>query len=255
MTRAAMGEVYRKERATAPPGFFAAEADGLRWLAAARAVPVPSVHEVTDSSIAIDFVPTGEPTRAAAERFGHELAALHRSGAERYGAPWAGYIGNAPMDNTPMDDADAPTWPAWFVERRIQPYAREAMLSPDEQRAVDEVCDRIDELAGPPEPVARLHGDLWSGNVLWGADGRVWLIDPAAHGGHRESDLAMLALFGLPHLDVVLAAYDEAWPLADGWRARVPLHQLFPLLVHACLFGGHYAHQAATAARAALRAA
>ena len=98
-------------------------------------------------------------------------------------------------------------------------------------------------VAAPAEPPARLHGDLWSGNVLWAPDG-AWLIDPAAHGGHRETDLAMLALFGCPHLDRVLAAYDEAAPLADGWRDRVPLHQLFPLLVHVVLFGRGYAAQA-----------
>ncbi len=72
----------------------------------------------------------------------------------------------------------------------------------------------------------------------------MWIIDPAAHGGHRETDLAMLALFGCPHLDAVLAAYDEAAPLAEGWRDRVGLHQLFPLLVHTVLFGGGYARQA-----------
>ena len=101
----------------------------------------------------------------------------------------------------------------------------------------------------PPAEPARLHGDLWAGNVLWSASGPV-LVDPAAHGGHRETDLAMLALFGLPHLDRVLAAYDEAWPLDDGWRDRVALHQLHPLLVHAALFGGGYGRQAVSAAAA-----
>ena len=114
------------------------------------------------------------------------------------------------------------------------------------------MCERIDDLAGPAEPPARLHGDLWRGNVLWAADGRVWLIDPAAHGGHRETDLAMLHLFGCPHLDRVVAAYDEAAPLAAGWRERVALHQLFPLLVHTVLFGGGYGGQAAAAARRSL---
>jgi len=89
--------------------------------------------------------------------------------------------------------------------------------------------------------------------VLWSTD-RAWLIDPAAHGGHRETDLAMLALFGCPHLDMVRAAYDEAAPLASGWRARVPLHQLFPLLVHVVLFGRSYAAQTVAAAHAGLRA-
>ena len=111
---------------------------------------------------------------------------------------------------------------------------------------------RIDELAGPQEPPARIHGDLWSGNVLWGSDGTAWLIDPAAHGGHRETDLAMLALFGAPHLQRLLDAYAEAAPLADGWRERVPLHQLHPLLVHAVLFGGGYGARAAQAARSLL---
>jgi fructosamine-3-kinase len=112
---------------------------------------------------------------------------------------------------------------------------------------------RISELAGPAEPPSRIHGDCWSGNVLW-SGGRGWLIDPAAHGGHRETDLAMLALFGAPFLDRVLASYAEAAPLAAGWRARVPLHQLHPLLVHACLFGAGYAAPVAEAARAALAA-
>jgi fructosamine-3-kinase len=98
------------------------------------------------------------------------------------------------------------------------------------------------------EPPARIHGDLWSGNVMWTPDGAV-LIDPAAHGGHRETDLALLALFGAPYLDEVVAGYEEIHPLADGWRERVPLHQLHCLLVHAVLFGGGYAAQAMAAAR------
>ncbi|MGZ6764513.1 MAG: fructosamine kinase family protein, partial [Nocardioides sp.] len=100
----------------------------------------------------------------------------------------------------------------------------------------------------PDEPASRVHGDLWNGNVLWGLDGQVRVIDPAAHGGHRELDLAMLSLFGLPHLPRVLDAYAEVAPLADGWQDRVALHQLFPLLVHACLFGGGYGARAAEAA-------
>ena len=114
---------------------------------------------------------------------------------------------------------------------------------------IEAVVRRLAELV-PEEPPARLHGDLWNGNVLWGTDGRVRVIDPAAHGGHRETDLAMLALFGLPHLPRVLDAYDEVAPLADGWQDRPALHQLFPLLVHACLFGGGYGARAADAAGA-----
>ena len=152
-----------------------------------------------------------------------------------------------------MPNRPAPSWPEFFATRRILPYLKLARdrgnIAPEDAAAVEDVVRRIVDLAGPAEPPARIHGDLWSGNVLWGQDGRGWLVDPAAHGGHRESDLALLALFGLPQLPRVLDAYTEEAPLADGWEERVPLHQLFPLLVHACLFGGGYGARAAEAAR------
>jgi fructosamine-3-kinase len=146
-------------------------------------------------------------------------------------------------------------WGSWYSERRLLPYLRRAhddgVLSRAEVSLVESVVDRIGALAGPPERPSRIHGDLWSGNVLW-SGGRGCLIDPAAHGGHRETDLAMLSLFGAPHLAEIIYGYTETTPLADGWRSRVPLHQLHPLLVHVCLFGGGYASQLAATARAAL---
>ncbi|MGH3981046.1 MAG: fructosamine kinase family protein, partial [Pseudonocardiaceae bacterium] len=170
-------------------------------------------------------------------------------GAPPPDGPAEAWIGNAPMRNRPGEE-----WPSWYAEHRVLPYLRRAAAAGSVHRsdvaAVERVCDRITELAGPAEPPARLHGDLWAGNVHAGTDGRVWLLDPAAHGGHRETDLAMLALFGAPHLERVLGAYDEAAALAPGWRQRVVLHQLFPLLVHAVLFGGGYGAQAGAAARA-----
>ena len=136
--------------------------------------------------------------------------------------------------------------------RRVLPYLKLArdrgQVTDTDAATVEAVVGRLTELV-PEEPPARLHGDLWNGNVLWAADG-AWLIDPAATGGHRESDLAMLALFGLPNLERMLEAYTDRTPLADGWQDRIGLHQLFPLLVHACLFGGGYgARAAAVAAR------
>jgi fructosamine-3-kinase len=148
-------------------------------------------------------------------------------------------------------------WPQWYASRRLLPFLRRAAdagtLAKADIGLVESVIGRIGELAGPAEPPSRLHGDCWSGNVLW-SGGRGWLVDPSAHGGHRETDLAMLALFGAPHLDRILAAYDEAVPLAAGWRSRVPLHQLYPLLVHVCLFGAGYAASVRDAARQALSA-
>ncbi|MFE5812344.1 fructosamine kinase family protein [Streptomyces sp. NPDC056479] len=235
-----------------------AEAAGLRWLAQADTVRVPVVHGRNARWLVMDRVATGRPGAGAAERFGRGLAALHASGARAFGAPPPGgpedaYIGLAPMGNI-----TGPDWPHWYAEHRVLPYLRRAVdegtIRCSEAPLIERVCERLPELAGPAEPPARLHGDLWNGNVLWGADGHAWLIDPAAHGGHRETDLAMLDLFGCPHLDRILAAYHEVSPLADGRPDRIGLHQLFPLLVHAVLFGRGYAEQALAAAESALTA-
>ncbi|MGC5285661.1 fructosamine kinase family protein [Micromonospora sp. DT231] len=234
----------------APEGFFAAEAAGLRWLREAGAIAVPEVIVALPDLLALDWVEPGEPTPEAAERFGRELADLHRAGSPAFGATWPGFIGSLPQDNTPTDGP----WSTWFAERRLVPYLRRSVdggaLTSADATVVEQVIGRLDGLGGD-EPPARIHGDLWPGNVLWGAADRAWLIDPAAHGGHRETDLAQLALFGgIPHLDRMLAAYRERWPLPDGWRDRVPLHQLHLLLVHTALFGGGYRDAVLQAARA-----
>ncbi|MFF7474047.1 fructosamine kinase family protein [Streptomyces sp. NPDC008092] len=235
------------------PGAVRAEVAGLRWLADARAVPVPEALGHDERWLVTELIRTGRPDAGAATRFGQALAALHAAGAPAFGAappggPRDAWIGLAPMRDEPGTD-----WPHWYAEHRVLPYLRAAVdrgtLRPGEAGVIERVCERLPELAGPPEPPARLHGDLWSGNVLWGADGRVRLIDPAAHGGHRETDLAMLRLFGCPYLDRILAGYQEAAPLADGWTGRIGLHQLFPLLVHAVLFGRSYAEQALATSR------
>lgn len=225
----------------APEHFFATEAAGLRWLGQAGGVPVPEVIADLPDLLVLEWVEPGEPDAAVAERLGRELARTHRAGAETFGAPWPGFIGSLPQDNT-IDDRG---WPEWFAERRLEPYLRLAAkrdaLSAVDVNAVRRLLSRIADLAGPDEPPARLHGDLWPGNVLWAAGGRAWLVDPAAHGGHRETDLAQLALFGgTPHLDRIRAGYTEVFPLAEGWRDRIPLHQLHLLLVHAALFGAAY---------------
>ena len=138
----------------------------------------------------------------------------------------------------------------------MRPYAEQAVargnLSADGFATVVRACDLIRSgIFDDGEPPARIHGDLWSGNVMWTPTGVV-LIDPAAHGGHRETDLAMLVLFGAPFLDDILSAYDKVAPLAPGWHTRVPLHQLFPLAVHAVGHGPSYGIELERAARAVL---
>jgi fructosamine-3-kinase len=219
-------------------------------------VPVPDVLGWDAAGLAVSWVPGGAPGVAAAERFGRDLARLHLAGSAGYGAPWPGFIASLPLGN--RAGAEGESWPRWYASERLLPYVRRARdageLDHDDVRLLEQVASRAAALAGPAEPPSRIHGDCWSGNLLW-SGGRGWLIDPAAHGGHRETDLAMLALFGAPYLDRILAAYQEAAPLAAGWQARVPLHQLHPLLVHVCLFGGGYRGATLAAARSALAAA
>jgi fructosamine-3-kinase len=240
--------LFVKTRAEVAPGEYAAEAEGLRWLAEPGAVRVPAVHAVADDMLALEWIDEGSLDAAGAEALGCGLAALHAAGADGFGWHAPIRFGRLEISNESAGD----DWPTFYAERRLRPLARQALdegsLTRAGADAVQVVCDRIAGLAGPPEPPARLHGDLWGGNVLAGDDGRAVLIDPAAHGGHREVDLAMLRLFGSPGARV-FDAYAEAAPLADGHEERVALWQLFPLLVHAVLFGGSYGASAERTAR------
>lgn len=233
----------------APDGFFEREAAGLRWLGEVEGgVHVPAVLGVDADCLIIAWVESGRGGVDDAADFGRRLAVTHDAGAERFGADRDGFIGRLPLPHR-----TAPTWAEFYATRRVLPYLKLARdrgaVTPEEGSAIEGVVPRLTELL-PEEPPARLHGDLWNGNVIWGQEGRTSVIDPAAYAGHREVDLAMLALFGLPHLPRVLDAYAEQKPLIEGWEGRVGLHQLFPLLVHACLFGGGYGSRAAeTAAR------
>jgi len=218
------GNVFAKAYPGKAAGFLAAEAAGLRWLREADGAPVPEVLGEREDLLVTAWITPGRTGAAGAEEFGRELATVHARGAQSFGAPWHGYIGALPMDNTESDD-----WPSFYAERRVLPYLRSAVdrgaLDLGQAADIELVCTRIEELAGPPELPARVHG------------------------GHRETDLAMMALFEPPELEAILGAYDEVHPLSDGWRERVALHQLHPLLVHAAMFGGSYGAQALAAAR------
>lgn len=238
------GRAFVKTRADAPAGEYEAEAAALRWLGEPGGVGVPEVLGASDHVLVLEWLEEG-PAGDEAE-LGRGLATVHAAGAEAFGATAPLRIGRLTLSNEPLPD-----WPSFYAERRLRPLLApgrdRGALSAEGVRAVERVCERLADLAGPPEPPARLHGDLWSGNVLW-SGGRPYVIDPVAYGGHREVDLAMLRLFGTPG-PAMLAAYEEVAPLADGHGDRVALWQLFPLLVHAVLFGGGYGASAERAAR------
>jgi fructosamine-3-kinase len=243
--------VFAKSNARAPAGMFAAEARGLRFLAEARALRVPEVLAVagdgeSPSFLLLEHIASGRPRRDHDEALGRGLAALHRAVAPSFGLDHDNFIGRLPQANGPL-----PTWSAFYAERRLLPQLRLArergLASRSLISGVESLCARLDEIVGPPEPPARLHGDLWGGNAMVDESGGPCLIDPAVYGGHREVDLAMMRLFG-GFGPRVFSAYQESFPLADGAEDRVPLYQLYFLLVHVNLFGGSYLAQAERAA-------
>jgi fructosamine-3-kinase len=248
-------ETFVKTRAEVGDGEYALEAAGLAWLGEPGALRVPRVLAVADEYLALAWVEPGSRLSVAgAEELGRGLAWTHSAGSPNFGDPGFGErlgvearIGSLRLPNEPCED-----WRSFYAERRLLPLARIARqreaLTRDGVAAVERVCERLERLAGPAEPPARLHGDLWSGNVHADREGRPWLIDPSAYGGHRELDLAMLRLFGGPP-ERVFSAYEEVAPLAVGWEERVSLWQLLPLLVHAIIFGGSYRSAAEGVAR------
>jgi fructosamine-3-kinase len=232
--------VFVKTHGEPPPGMYAAEADGLAWLADGP-LRVPGVLAVGETFLALEWLDLGARRRDGRfdEHLGRGLAELHGLGAPSLGLARGNYLATLPQDNAAADDM-----PAFWVERRLRPTIARLYTERVDRALIARLERQLDRLAarpdrfGPPEPVARLHGDLWWGNV-GACDGVPVIFDPAVYGGHREIDLAMLALFGgLP--ETLVAAYDEVRPLAPGWRDRVGLWQLYPLAAHAVLFGGSY---------------
>lgn len=233
-------EVFVKTNAGAPPGMFAAEARGLAWLEAAHALAVPQALLVGERFLVLPLIRPAPRRPGFDDMLGRGLAVLHHSVPGGWGLDHDNFIGRLPQAN---DGAGISTWAEFYRRRRLEPQLRravEADLVPPGVRAdAERVLGRLEDLVGPEEPPARLHGDLWGGNLMCDEHGRPCLIDPAVYGGHREMDLAMMRLFG-GFGARVFAAYDEAYPLAEGHEGRVELYQLYPLLVHVNLFGGSY---------------
>jgi fructosamine-3-kinase len=251
--------VFVKADPTRPAGFYEAEAAGLNWLAEADGTRIVRVLDVRPGRIELERIETTRPDREAARRFGTSLATMHAASAAAFGAPPDGWDGPLFIGKRPLPAAHERSWGAFYARDRVLPYLAIAVQAGSVDAAEADVIRAACELVAAgafddDTPPARIHGDLWAGNVLW-SPGGVVLIDPAAHGGHPETDLAMLALFGCPYLDDVLEAYEAAGRLRNGWRDRVPLHQLHPLAVHAASYGRSYGVALVTAARAVLETA
>jgi fructosamine-3-kinase len=242
--------VFAKTHPGAPKEFFTTEASSLTWLREADALPVPHVLAVSDEKpnhLVLEWVDEGPGRSDTEAELGAGLARLHRAGATTFGREDRRTTGSRGLPNEP-----AATWAEFYATNRLLPLAQLARTA---RVLRDDVTDALERLAGEleqfdphHEPPSRLHGDLWAGNRIIDASGSSWLIDPAAHGGHREFDLAMMRLFGGFGPDC-FAAYADAYPLAPGWEDRVELHQIAPLVVHAIKFQGHYIEAASQAIR------
>jgi fructosamine-3-kinase len=233
-------KVFVKANQAAARGMFQAEAQGLAWLTEAGALRLPQVLAVSSEAgaqfLALELLETGSRVCDFDERLGRGLAALHRFGAPSFGLDHDNFIGSLPQANCVRED-----WPSFFREQRLEPQVQRAerQLGSALKQRVERLYARLTDLLSAAEPPARLHGDLWGGNLHVDEAGAPCLIDPAVYGGHREVDLAMMRLFG-GFSERVFDAYEEAFPLQPGWGDRVPLYQLYPLLVHVNLFGGGY---------------
>lgn len=233
--------IFVKTHPQSPSGMFDAEARGLSWLREAGAVRVPEVLAVSDAEpayLALELLSPGARRPTFDEELGRSLAELHAFGAPSFGLAYDNFIGRLAQSNLTADD-----WAGFYWQRRLEPQLRLAigrgLIGSSTRARFDALARVLPELLGPEEPPSRLHGDLWGGNLHTDESGAPCLIDPAVYGGHREVDLAMMRLFG-GFGGRVFAAYEEAWPLATGAERRVPLYQLYPLLVHVNLFGGSY---------------
>ena len=233
--------IFVKTHPDPPGGMFGAEARGLRWLEETKAIRIPRVIAFSDERpayLALELLTPARPQPDFEEALGHSLAALHAFGSPSFGLDHDNFIGRLPQTNATADD-----WASFYWTSRIEPQLRLAtdrgLIDGETNSRFDSLRRVLPERVGPAEPPSRLHGDLWGGNLHVDEEGRPCLIDPAVYAGHREIDLAMMRLFG-GFGERVFAAYEDASPLAPGAGDRVPLYQLYPLMVHVNLFGGSY---------------
>ena len=232
------GRAFVKTNPSAEPEMFPAEARGLEWLREAGALRVPAVLGASSRFLLLELIDSAPARPGFDEELGRGLAALHRFGAPAFGLDHDNFIGRLPQKNAPVQ-----RWSEFYRARRLELQLRRAVDAGLADHVLSASFDRLfgklEELVGADEPPARLHGDLWGGNLHVGDRGEPCIVDPAAYGGHREVDLAMMRLFG-GFSERTFAAYAEAHPLADGHAGRIALYQLYPLMVHVNLFGGGY---------------
>ena len=239
------GDMLLKWNTNAPDDFFEKEADGLKRLATARtALRIPDVISSgkpvnsRPGFLLMEFIDEGRSGNSFA--FGQNLAKLHQTDIDQFGLDTDNYIGSLPQSNRRHDN-----WITFFTEERINPQIQMAVDSGKLSRGIlqnwDQLSRKLNEIFPPTKP-SLLHGDLWSGNYLFDSSGSGVLIDPAVYYGHPEMDLAFTKMFG-GFSSEFYKGYKSELPLEPGFSERIPIYNLYPLLVHVNLFGGHYTSQ------------
>jgi fructosamine-3-kinase len=239
------GALFLKTNASeALPGLFPKEAAGLKRLAAAGGLAIPEVVLVDELEgqefLVLEWIQTGLKPKHYWLDFAAGLAQIHRQSKPFFGLEEDNYIATLNQSNQAHSN-----WADFWANQRIEPlFARardQGYFGKEASAMISRYLHLTEELI-PEEPPSLLHGDLWGGNHLVGANGKAYLIDPAIYYGHREVDLAMMQLFGgFPH--EAFEAYQQLFPLEPGWSKRLAFHQVYPLLVHVNLFGTAYASQ------------
>jgi fructosamine-3-kinase len=226
---------------SAHPGMFLAESTGLRTLSSARALRIPEVIAVGETSahqyLLLEFIDAKAKKKSYWKDFGYGLAKMHQCSAPLFGGDHENYIGSLPQHN-----GFSKRWTDFFIEKRLKIQldlgSKNRLINPSILKRFDDLYKQLPSIF-PTEKPSLLHGDLWSGNLITDNFGNACLIDPAVYYGNREADLAMTTLFGGFDPEY-LASYNEVFPLIPGFEARFDIYNLYPLLVHVNLFGKSY---------------
>ncbi len=223
------------------PDMFLIEAKSLEILSKSDSFIIPEVIAQGEYKafkyLILEFI---EPVslKHFSNEFAISLAKLHKHSAPKFGLNFDNYIGSLPQKNTQT----YPDASSFYIHLRLEPQIKLAEAKGYRFKTINKLYSVVKDIV-PNEKPSLIHGDLWAGNYLTTSENRVCLIDPAIAYAPREMDIAMMQLFGgFPH--DIIAIYNEIFPLKSGWKERIKLWQLYYILVHVNLFGGHYYNSA-----------
>ncbi len=235
-------KLFVKWNHSAPENMFETEAKGLKLLQdAGTELAIPEVVLKEDEFLVLEWIEEGGGKQNTAANFGRQLAKLHQNTQKQFGLDHDNFIGRLPQSNNKHGN-----WPDFFAIERIEPQIKMGVESGKINRTVLKEVQSLYKKLGsifPAEPPALIHGDLWSGNYMFTKSGGASIYDPAVYYGHREMEIAMTRLFGGFSANFY-DGYNKVFPLSKDFSERVELCNLYPILVHANLFGGSYCRQA-----------